>query len=497
MEKDLREDEIKELEEEIDSAVDRLFVENQKGLGNSVLKGPPSLPPSFDAGHESEPAFRFEPPPISVPPAPVRKTKPLSLGGPDELEGSFDFEPSAVPFAPKAGKEPKAVSFDALDEFDGSFDLEPSPASIAPEPTKEPKPLSFDGLDELEESFDLEPSSAPVAPKPSPQVQPPSYLKSIDQLEAQLLSLEWEITHEKLQKTREEVGTLREALKQRKDIGSILGFMGSVLDRMIADEENIDPASIKFLLDAKETIKLSFEREDDREFEIYKSLARQGIEARFHGLGGAKKPPREFPSSSPVEPRSEKTPAEITPAGKPPAEWKKVEEFLAQWNHFIEKAQSLLQRIDQRFSELEKGGGASPGGFAKETLPSMDITVFKSYGKLYGVESHKVIKLYKVPPSFQERYADRPKVRVKDKDVTLVDLKKMFPEESWLPAETSRLLMIQGEGEFKGLIVEEVLKRIISSPSDRGKNGKPLLGLIHWNYRAHPVDVPILDVQRL
>ena len=81
--------------------------------------------------------------------------------------------------------------------------------------------------------------------------------------------------------------------------------------------------------------------------------------------------------------------------------------------------------------------------------------------------------------------------------MTLIDLKKTFPEESWLPAETSRLLMIQGEGECKGLIVEEVLKRIISSPADRGENGKPLLGLIHWNYQAHPVDVPILDVKRL
>jgi hypothetical protein len=174
-----------------------------------------------------------------------------------------------------------------------------------------------------------------------------------------------------------------------------------------------------------------------------------------------------------------------------------VEELLARWNHFCERAESLLQRIDQRFSELEKRSDAPPGGSMKETLPSMDITVFKSYGKLYGVESQKIMKLYKVPPSFEERYGDRPKVRVKDKDVTLVDLKKMFPDELWLPAETSRLLMIQGEGEFKGLIVEEVLKRIISSPSDRGKNGKPVLGLIHWNYQAHPVDVPILDVKRL
>jgi|GEM_PF-386864 len=460
MEKDLREDEIKELEEEIDSAVDRLFVENQKGLGNSVLKGPPSLPPSFEADHESEPVFRFEPPSIPIPPTPARQSKPLS--------------------------------FDALDDLEGSFDLEPSPVPVSPKPGKQPKPLSFDALDDLEGSFDLEPSPIPVSPKPGPQPQPPSYLKSIDQLEAQLLSLEWEITHDKLQKTREEVGTLRELLKQRKDSGSILGFMGSVLDRMIADEENIHPASIKFLLDAKETIKLLFEREGEREFEIYKQLAREGIEARFSGLGGAKKPLTQFPSSYAVEPPSEKTPSEKTPA-----EWKKVDELLAQWNDFFEKAESLLQRIDRRFSQLEKRSDAPLSGSGKETLHSMDITVFKSYGKLYGVESQKVMKLYKVPPSFEERYGDRQKLRVKDKDVTLIDLKKTFPEESWLPAETSRLLMIQEEGEFKGLIVEEVLKRIISSPSDRGENGKPLLGLIHWNYQAHPVDVPILDVKRL
>jgi hypothetical protein len=455
MEKDLREDEIKELEEEIDSAVDRLFVENQKGLENSVLKSPQPVPPSFEAEQGAEPDFRFEPPPIPIQPLPAQPSKPLSFDSPNELEGTLDFEPPPVPISPMRDQQPK--------------------------------PLSFDAFDELEGSFDLEPSSIPAAPQPVAQPRPPSYLKSIDQLEAQLLSLEWEISHEKLQKTREEVGTLRELLRQRKDIGSVLGFMATVLDQMIADEENIHPASIKFLLDAKETTKLLFEREGEREFEIYKQLVREGIEARFSGLGGTKKPLPQPPATYAIEPPPEKI----------PAEWKKPEELPAQWNHFFEKAESLLQRIEQRSFELERRSHVSPGGSVKETLPSMDITVFKSYGKLYGVESQKVMKLYKIPPSFEERYGDRPKVRVKDKDVTLINLKKAFPEESWLPAETSRLLMIQEEGECKGLIVEEVLKRIISSPSDREENGKPLLGLIHWNYLAHPVDVPILDVKKL
>ena len=41
-------------------------------------------------------------------------------------------------------------------------------------------------------------------------------------MEAQLLSLEWEITEEKLKKTKEEVLALRELMKQKADITSIL-----------------------------------------------------------------------------------------------------------------------------------------------------------------------------------------------------------------------------------------------------------------------------------
>ena len=104
-------------------------------------------------------------------------------------------------------------------------------------------------------------------------------------MEAQLLSLEWEITEEKLKKTREEVLALRELLKQKTDIASILSDMEKVLSHMIENEENIRPPWIKFLLDSKETIKLLMRKETEGEINIYKQLAYLGIEARFSCSG--------------------------------------------------------------------------------------------------------------------------------------------------------------------------------------------------------------------
>ena len=110
-------------------------------------------------------------------------------------------------------------------------------------------------------------------------------------MEAQLLSLEWEITEEKLAKTQEAVKVLRNSLKQRQDVGSVLGFMKDLLDRMKTDEENISPPMIKFLLDAKETIKLLLRQETEGDFTIYKQLALDGIEARFGGPQGKEERP--------------------------------------------------------------------------------------------------------------------------------------------------------------------------------------------------------------
>jgi hypothetical protein len=397
MEKSLQEEEIKELEDEIDLAVDQLFVEKRKGGGETLFQEVPDILPSFEPPQGSKKGFDVEP----------RLTAPLG----------------------------------------------------------------------------------PLAPPPPPKAPPsPTYLKSIDQLEAQLLSLEWEISEEKLAKTQEAVKVLRNSLKQKEDVGSVLGFMKDLLDRMKTDEENIRPPMIKFLLDAKETVKLLLRQETESEFTIYKQLALDGIGARFGGLAETKEVPTQ----------AEPLPIEDIVSGSFSEEWRKQEE-VGRWNVFFEKTERILGQINERLSRLEKVPRVSlaPSEPEKERAPVMDITVCRARGKWIGVESQRIWRLFKVPASFQENCAGHSRVRIRDKDVALIDLEKIFPGVSSNPEGAIRLLMIQGEGEYKGLIVDDVLKRIEASPEEQGRDGKPLLGIVHWTYQTNPIDVPILDVERL
>ena len=413
MEKNLQENEIKELEEEIDLAVDRLFVEKRKGLAEPLPQEPSALLDSLES---------------------------TSYESTDEPGTGFDFAPSLMT------------------------------ALSPPPPTPMPPPAVPTG---------------------------PSYLKSIDQLEAQLLSLEWEISGEKLSKTQEAVKVLRHSLKQREDVGSVLGFMKDLLDRMRADEDNIRPPMIKFLLDAKETVKLLLRQETDKEITIFKQLALDGIESRFGSMGETKG----VPGRAETLRIEEKGPA-------PTLIEPKKEEIFNQWDSFFKKTEGILHQINQRLSQLEKVRRDPPPSPAlqRETpplSPLKDITVFRTGGKLVGVESEGIRKLFKVPPFFKERYAEQPRVRIREDDVTLIDLKQIFPEESWRSEGAVKLLLLYGEGgtggagECKGLIVEEILKRIMILPEQQGGDGRPLLGRIRWSYEAQPVDVPILDFRRL
>lgn len=419
----LREEEIKELEDEIDLAVDRLFVEKRKGAKEPAHQESPILeasePPTFETFLQSAP--EPEPP------------------GPPSLESSF---------------------------------------GLPEEPEKE--------------GLDIEESIAPTPPPPPPP--PPSYMKAIDQLEAQLLALEWEITDEKLQNTQEAVRSLNQLLKQRKDISSVLGFMDDLLNRMTADTEEIRPPMIKFLLDAKETIKLLLRRETEGEVGVYKQLCLEGMEARFAGLQAQKAP------VSPAAPSRIEKEVPDHPISSPPINWERIEEMLGQGKTFFGRAEKILAGMDGRLSELEKVRPESRSRASAEevsTAPLMDVTIFRACGRCYGVESRKIWKLFRIPPSFHEKVGDQSRVRLRDAEVSLIDLRKAFPEETLKEAAETKLLTLQGDGEYKGLIVEKVLKRFRGAVEQGRADGRPLVGVLHWFDQSEAIEVPILDPNRL
>ncbi len=426
----MEEEDLKGLEEEIDNAVDRLFVEKKRGREESFMIESPTEEPS---------------------------PKPSSL------------EPPIIPSVLESAMKPHP--------------LEPPVQSLASEPSAK-APLLEPSF-EFEKSLEVEKSSnAPPAP-----AVPVSFSKSMERMEAQLLSLEWEITGEKLKNAREDVRALKELLKQKADLTAILLSMESVLDHMIENEDEIQPPWIKFLLDSKESIKLLMRRETDGEIGIYKQLAFLGIEARFSCLEAVKNNQTNQP------PLKE---AEIEKSDVPAAGEKKIEEMSDRVNLLMQRVEEIFGMMQQQISRIERTIQTPPSPGMETRFPVSNITIFRVDEKLFGVESEKVFKLFKVPKTFEEKYSDQQKIRLRNFEVKMVDLRKLLdiPVREGSTKEQVRVLTIREDGEYKGFMVDQVLRKLCATSERRGDAGEYFSGIIHFTYQEQPVEVPILDLKK-
>jgi hypothetical protein len=319
--------------------------------------------------------------------------------------------------------------------------------------------------------------------------EPPSLMKSFEKMETQLLSLEWEITKENLEKTKEEVLALRDIFKERMDITSVLNLMGRVLIHMTRNAENIPPPQIKFLLDSKETLKLLMKKETEGEINLYKQLAFAGIEARYLCLEGLDVTKAKKPSFNVNEEREK---AEIPKTWKDP-----MEGILKKMNLFSEKMDQIFDRIDQNLLRIGQIAQTLPGDLEEKTSPSIEITIFVIDEKLIGVESHKIFKLFKVPNTYRNKYSGQHKIRIKDFEIKLVDLKKIFILGNRERKGEIQLLTIKEGEEYKGLIVDQVLNKLSAKVEMSEEYGEYFIGMIHWTYRGEPVEIPILDLKKI
>ena len=341
---------------------------------------------------------------------------------------------------------------------------------------------------ELEKNLDFEISPAP-SPSPDPSPAPIQFSKSIEDMEAQLLSLEWEITEEKLKKTREEILALGELLKQKPDIASILSDMEKVLSHMIGNEEDIRPSWIKILLDSKETIKLLARQEKGGEINTYKQLAYLGIEARFSSLEGMKEAKIVQPSLGKAE-GIEKT--EISIPGE-----KKMEDISNKMNLFMAKVEEIFGTMKQQISRLEETARKPPAPSLEVRSKPVNVTIFRVDQRLFAVESEKVFKLFSVPNSFQKKYSGQEKIKLRDFEVKMINLRKIFAiQRGDSKGEMIKILAVKDNGEYKGFMVDQVVKKTSAPAEKKGEVGEYFSGIIRSTYQEQSVEIPVLDLKR-
>lgn len=350
-------------------------------------------------------------------------------------------------------------------------------------------------LNSIVDEFPKESPHFEPIPKPSLSESPPiPFLKTIEKLEAQLLSLEWEITHEKLKKTQEEVLHLRELLKQKVEMTSILNYMEKVLIHMIKNEEQIQPSWIKFLLDSKDTLKLLMRKEDEGELNIYKQLAYLGMEARFSTLPGITTP--QFPPT-PLIANEELRKEETSSIEEIQSIKNTLSEVLIRITSFSDRMDEFLKKMESWFFKIDQLGRTLSEEEIKLKPVPVNFTVFRVDEKLFGIESEKVFKLFKVPNTFQEKYSHQQKILLKGFEVKMIHLEKIFSIPSGEPKGEMKILMVKDNGEYKGLLIDQVLKKLSTFTDKAGESEEYFSGVIHSTFQEQPIEIPILNTKKL
>jgi len=352
--------------------------------------------------------------------------------------------------------------------------------------SKPPRPPIKEQPFRMEKDFDFQ-SPSPLPPSPSPPPAP-TVFKSIEKMEGQLLSLEWEINKENLWKTKEEVLALRQTMKEKPEVGYVLNLMDRVLDYMVKNEDKIRPPLVKFLMDSKETLKLLMRKEADSELSIYKQLAYMGMQARYSCLEELKEAKPEQAAANLRE--------EIERAGILIKMENQIGELSKRMNLFLEKMEELYQKMHLFLLKVDRGSTQPlEPPTAIRSVP-INITVFKVEERLLGVESDKIYKLFKVPTDHRDRYADQQKIRLKDFEVRLIDLRKVFSIPKGSRKTEIKILAVNEDGEYKGLMVDQVLERLSTQMEIGGNYGEYFTGITHWTYQERPIDISILDLKK-
>jgi len=326
----------------------------------------------------------------------------------------------------------------------------------------------------------LEPTALAEPRAPSPQPGP------LEGLEAQLLQLEWEITAENLRKSEQEVKALRRTFKENPRILSVLGLMEGVLQKMIEKGGGIEPPFMKFLLDAKETLKFFLKRVEGPSAP-YQQLLYDGLAARASLLSSSV-----AAAAKDVAPSLERKPEEEVGSQL----WKRLDGLAEGLRTISEKMEGILSRVEKLLLRLE---GMKPSGEpirTAEDRETLQVTVFRAHGRLYGVENEKVYKVFRVPEELWARYGGAGKVRLKDLEVRLIDLGKFLSLEGEGP-QGERMLLVEEDGGYIGFRIDEVLKRLSGPLFQKAEPSEPfVIGHIRWRFENRPVDVPILDPKR-
>jgi hypothetical protein len=366
--------------------------------------------------------------------------------------------------------------------------------SPPPAPRKTPTPLQ-----EATMTDKPKPSSLPF-PASHPQTKgmdAREFKAKLEEVEAQLLTLEWDISSKHINNAITQLQDLRRLSHVGEELEKIIILIQKVLHQLILDESKLTPSALKFLQKSWKAVK---GMTDERfSFEIDKKTLVLELTTEFQKLkieGAPQEVAEPIEARRPPEERialfaeriTQKTSVEAKiPLGGLDKFMDKIEQLIRIVNEEKQKWESIHREIGNLKAEMQKtlssggdirpqshneeiagfaerveGGGSRPidlelpGATAK---PSTAVALVNVSGIIFGIPEKQIIRIFPIKRWVSDFFVEKGKVKLKNREIPLFNMVQVFKLKP-STEENPQVLLLRGrEDHPAAIIVDRAVSR--------------------------------------
>jgi CheW-like domain len=321
--------------------------------------------------------------------------------------------------------------------------------------------------------------------------------EKLEEVEAQLLTLEWDISSKHINNAITHLQDLRKLSHVGDELEKVIILIQKVLHQLILDESKLTPAALKFLQKSWKAVK---GMTDERfSFEIDKKTLVQELIVEFQKLkieGAPREVVEGIEARRPLEERSALF-AERA-AQKPPVEAKipftELDKFMNKIENLIrivdeerKRWESIHKEIGNLKAEMQKtlsfGGKNQRESHSEEIIglaerlergasrpsdleftqavqkPSVAVSLVNVSGIIFGIPEKQIIRIFPIKRWVSDFFVERGKVKLKNREIPLFNMVQVFKLKP-STEENPQVVLLRGrEDHPAAIIVDQAVSR--------------------------------------
>ncbi len=361
------------------------------------------------------------------------------------------------------------------------------------EPPLEAEPIEEEIVPSSEEAEPIEEEMAPSAEEAEPMEKPPreeeKLPKGVEALEVEVLSLEWEFSGEILKRIISALGGLKAAFRDDDSLLKVIDMMGKVSLYLLNDEKSITPEAMRFLQDGKEVIK--FLTTNKGEQTIFKNLVVEGINSHFQLLGLGKGSRRDEARDkilqklcsdlekhrmrlSDGEDRLERALNRV----KGMKEELIFDDGIRGLSDELEMIQGYLRNCLGRLGDISEQFQSEI--FGQRLYGAERVLLVETQNRIFGIPSNSVIKSYALSDGFAKNIILQDSITLKGKRIPMVKLSKVFNLAMTGVGKPQGVVLVGERDQMIAVLVDRVLrnKNLFVKTAEQEKKGLKYIAAI-------------------